>query len=57
MKLYHLVSKSYERKGDVLALASILRGVYPFKIDRRGSRWVFTAIVADVDYPFLAKCL
>ena len=55
--LYRFVTKSYARKGDVLALAAILKGVYPFRVERRGSRWAFTAIVAEADYPSLARCL
>lgn len=55
--LYRFIAKSYSRKSDVLTLAAILRGFYPFRVEKRGSKWAFTAIVAEADYKTIARCL
>ena len=55
--LYRFITKTYSAKSDVLVLGRILEGVYPYRVERTERSWVFTAIVAEVDYPALLKCL
>jgi hypothetical protein len=55
--LYRFIRKTYNRKNDVLVLRRILEGVYPYRIEQRGTTWVLTTVVSDLDYLDLKKCL
>lgn len=57
MKLYHFIRKTYPRKGDALTLAAIVRGQYPYRVERCGRRWVFTVIIDEAGYDSIALCL
>lgn len=55
--LYRLITKTYSRKADVLVLRRILDGVYPYRFEKKGRRWFFSALVLDADYETLLRCL
>lgn len=55
--LYRIVSKAYSRKDDVLVLRRIVEGVFPYRIEQVGRKWLFRTILPEADYAFFSKCL
>lgn len=55
--LYRFISKAYNRKSDALVLARIVDGVYPYRVENRRGRWVFTTIVSEIDFQEFSRCL